>query len=123
MHQVCAYIRHVGNGAVAWLPYNPYGEFCFESWLIKTGEGRTSKGGFKLGRRQDSEARKTNFGISLFHIQACSRTFPWERAAHSPDLPTAGAVAAFVETMEAVRQVGSKPQQNLVPPTFGQEGV
>lgn len=25
--------------------------------------------------------------------------------------------------MEAVRQVGSKPQQNLVRPTFGQEGV
>lgn len=73
MNRVCAYIRHVGNGDVARLPYNPYGEFCFKSWLIKTGEGRTSKGGFKLGRRQDPEESKTNLVISLFHIQALSQ--------------------------------------------------
>lgn len=41
----------------------------------------------------------------------------------SPDFPTPGAVAALVETVEAVRQVGSKPQLNFIPPTFGQHRV
>lgn len=42
------YLRHVGYGHVAWFSYNLYGEIGFESRLIKTGEGCTSKGGFKL---------------------------------------------------------------------------
>lgn len=67
---VCTYNRHVGNGDVAWLPYYLYGEFCFKSRLIKTGEGRTSKGGFKLRGRHDSEEGKTHLGISVFRIQA-----------------------------------------------------
>lgn len=40
-----------------------------------------------------------------------------------PDLPTAGAVAALVETVEAVGQVGRKPQLDFVSPTFGQHRV
>lgn len=41
----------------------------------------------------------------------------------SPDIPAAGLVAAFVEAMEAIGKVGSKPQQNLVRPASGQQGV
>ena len=40
-----------------------------------------------------------------------------------PDLPGAGAVAALVEAVEAVRQVGSKLQLHFVPPSFSQHGV
>lgn len=42
------YLGHVGYGYVTWLSYHPYGEVGFEGRLIKTGEGSTSKGGFKL---------------------------------------------------------------------------
>jgi len=45
---MCVYRGHVGYGYVAWLSYNLYGEVGFEGGLIKTGEGRTCKGGFKL---------------------------------------------------------------------------
>lgn len=47
------YLRHVGYGNVTWLSYNPYGEVGFEGRLVKTGEGCTSKGGFKLRRGQN----------------------------------------------------------------------
>lgn len=40
-----------------------------------------------------------------------------------PDFSTLGAVAALVETVEAVGQVGSKLQVNFIPPTFGQHWV
>lgn len=40
-----------------------------------------------------------------------------------PDFPAAGAVAALVETMEAVRQVRSELQLNFILPTFGQHRV
>lgn len=40
-----------------------------------------------------------------------------------PDFPAAGAVAALVETMEAVRQVRGELQLNFILPTFGQHRV
>lgn len=42
------YLRHVGYGTVAWLSYDLYGEVGLEGRFIKTGEGSTSKGRFKL---------------------------------------------------------------------------
>lgn len=47
------YLRHVGYGNVTWLSNNPYGKVGFEGRLVETGEGRTSKGGFKLRRGQN----------------------------------------------------------------------
>lgn len=41
----------------------------------------------------------------------------------SPDLPAAGAVAALVETVEAVGEVGREAQLDLVPPASGQHRV
>lgn len=73
MSQMHAYLGHVGNGYVARFPYNSYGEFGFKSWLVKTGEGYTSKGGFKLGRCQDPKERQKNGAISLFDIQESSQ--------------------------------------------------
>lgn len=52
-----------------------------------------------------------------------SKTSEGEGAALSPDSPAAGVVAAFVEAVEAVGQVGSEPQQDLVGPASGQRGV
>lgn len=40
-----------------------------------------------------------------------------------PQLPAAAVVAALVETVEAVRQVGSERQLKLVLPAFGQNFV
>lgn len=121
MSRMHAYLGHVGNGYVARFPYNLYGEFGFKSWFVKTGEGCTSKGGFKLGRCQDPKERQINAAISLFDIRESSLRCLDESV--SPDIPAAGAVAAFVEAMEAIRKVGSKPQQNLVRPASGQQGV
>lgn len=50
------YLRHVGYGNVAWFSYHTYGEIGFESRLIKTGEGCTSKGGFKLSGCQNPDS-------------------------------------------------------------------
>lgn len=52
---MCVHLRHVGYGYVTWLSDNPYGEVGFEGRLIKTGEGCTSKGGFKLRGCQDPD--------------------------------------------------------------------
>lgn len=115
-----AYLRHVGYGYVARFSYNLYGETGFKSWLIKTGEGCTSKSGFKLSRCHNSIESEINdkmweglIGFQMKH----------ELPVILPDFPTTSAVAAFVEPMEAVRQVGSKPQLNFILPAFGQHCV
>lgn len=41
----------------------------------------------------------------------------------SPDLPAAGAVAALVEAVEAIGEVGSESENDLVPPASGQHRV
>lgn len=55
-----AYLRHVGDGNVARLSYNPHGEIGFESWFIETGESSSSKGGFKLRWCQNPNDSKIN---------------------------------------------------------------
>lgn len=99
---------------------------CMVNFALKAGSSKQGKAARAKVASNWVDARtlkKANLVISWFHLQALSETFTWKRAAHSPDLPTAGAVAAFVEPMEAVGQVGGKPQQHLVRPAFGQEGV
>lgn len=108
---------------MASFPDDPDGEFGFKSWLVETGEGRASKGGFKMGGRQDPKERHINIPSSVFHTQEGSQRHLKGRELPSPDSPAAGVVAAFVEPVEAVGQVGSKPQQDLVGPASGQQGV
>lgn len=68
---------------MARFPDDPDGEFGFKSWLVKTGEGRASKGGFKLGGRQDPKERQINIASSVLHTQEGSQRHLKERELHS----------------------------------------
>lgn len=76
-----AYLRHVGYGDVPRLSYNLYGEVGFKSGFVKTGEGSSSKGRFKLCGRQDPDIVKKREATEVrLQDSACPLT-----AVHSSD--------------------------------------